>query len=113
MGFGGGDKAQHAQGRCRGVGRDMGQVGFKFGARRQLVTNTRRRKVMVAKREKGERLTRTKKTTKKKKDPLDKKKGKKNEFGRRENRSPGLPKRPWGLPFGPQVPPDSGFTYQL
>jgi len=67
MGFGGEDKAQHAQGRCRGVGRDMGQVGFKFGARRQPVTKTRRRKVMVAKREKGERLTRTKKTTKKKK----------------------------------------------
>jgi hypothetical protein len=67
MGFGGEDKAQHAQGTCRGVGRDMGQVGFKFGARRQPVTKTRRRKVMVAKREKGERLTRTKKTTKKKK----------------------------------------------
>ena len=54
-----------------------------------------------------------KKRPKKKKDPPDKKKGKKNEFGRRETQSPGLPERPWGLPFGPQVRPDSGFTYQL
>jgi hypothetical protein len=77
MGYGGEDKAQHAQERCRGVGRDMGQVGFKFGARWQPVTKTRKRKVMVAKREKGERLTRTKKTTKNKKDPPDKKKANK------------------------------------
>ncbi len=38
------------------MGRDMAQVGFKFGARQQPVTKTRRNKVMVAKREKGERL---------------------------------------------------------
>jgi hypothetical protein len=52
IGFGGEDKAQHAHGRCWGVGRDMGQVDFKFGARRQPVSQTGRRKVVVAKREK-------------------------------------------------------------
>ncbi len=67
MRFRGKDKAQHAHGRCRGVGRDMGQVGFKFGARWQPVTKRRRRKVVVANREKRARLTRTKKTAKKKK----------------------------------------------
>jgi hypothetical protein len=52
MCFGGEDKAQHAQGRCRGVDRDMGQVDFKFGARRQPVGQAGRRKVVVNKREK-------------------------------------------------------------
>ena len=112
MGFGGEDKAQHAQGRCRGVGRDMGQVGFKFGARRQLVTNTRRRKVMVAKREKGERLTRTKKRPKKKKIHLTEKKAKKMNLVVARIDLPAFLKGPEGCP-GPQVHPDSGFTYQL
>jgi hypothetical protein len=38
MGFGEENNAQHAQSRCRGVGRDMVQVGSKFGATRQPVS---------------------------------------------------------------------------
>ena len=34
-GFRGEDKAQHAQGRCRGVGGDMAKVDTKVGARVQ------------------------------------------------------------------------------
>jgi hypothetical protein len=76
MGFGEGDKAQHAQANCRWVGRDMGLVGSKFGARRQPVSQTGRRKVMVAKRKKerdGQYGQEQKKRPKK--DPPDQKKG--------------------------------------
>ncbi len=52
MGFGGEDKTQHAHGRCKGVGRDVGQMGSKFGARWQPVSQAGGRKVMIAKREK-------------------------------------------------------------
>ena len=52
MGFGWEDKTQHAQGRCRPVARDMGQVDSKFGSRRQPMSQAGRRKVVVAKREK-------------------------------------------------------------
>jgi hypothetical protein len=77
LGFGGEVKAQNAQGRCRGMGRDMVQVGSKFGARRNpVVSQVGSRKVMVTKREKWERLTRAKKTTKTKKTRWQKK----NEF---------------------------------
>ncbi len=41
------DKAQHAQGRCRGVGWDMPQVDAKVGARVQPVSEARTKKVMV------------------------------------------------------------------
>ncbi len=50
--FRGEDKAQHAQGRCRGVGWDTPQVDAKFGARVQPVSEERTMKVMVTKREK-------------------------------------------------------------
>ncbi len=53
--FSGEDKAQHAQGRCRGMGWDMPQVDAKVGARVQPVGEERTMKVMVTKREKGER----------------------------------------------------------
>jgi hypothetical protein len=45
--FRGGDKTQHAQGRCRGVGWDMSQVDAKVGARVQLVSEARTKKVVV------------------------------------------------------------------
>jgi hypothetical protein len=76
MGCGGEVKAQNSQGWCRGVGRDMVQVGSKFGARPQSVSQARRRKVVVTVREKHsgqkENDKKQKKTTEKKK--------KKNEF---------------------------------
>jgi hypothetical protein len=50
--FRGEDKAQHAQGRCRGVARDMPQVDAKVGLRVQPVSEARTKKVMVAKRAK-------------------------------------------------------------
>ena len=46
------DKAQHALGRCRGVGENMGQARSKVGARPQPVSKPGRWQVRVAKREK-------------------------------------------------------------
>jgi hypothetical protein len=45
--FRGEDKAQHAQGRCRGVDWDMPQVDAKVGARVQPVSEARTKKVVV------------------------------------------------------------------
>ena len=45
--FSGEDKAQHAQGRCRGVSWDMPQVDAKVGARVQPVSEARTKKVVV------------------------------------------------------------------
>ena len=57
---------------------------------------------------------RKKQTLTKKKNRSDtEKKEKKNHFGRRGPRPHSLPKRPSGLPFGPLVRPESGFSYQL
>ena len=88
----------------------MVQMGSKFGARRQPVSQAGRRKVVVTKREKRKRVTRTKKNE-------QKPKTKKNVFfffgGQNWLRPPGLPIRHRGLPFGPQVRPDSGFPYHL
>jgi hypothetical protein len=69
MGFGGKDKAQHAQARCRGVGRDMGQVGSKFGARCKAAACEPNRKNECGGRQtrEGERLTRRRKNDQKKK----------------------------------------------
>ncbi len=64
---------QHAQARCREVQGDMGQVRAKSGGSWCTMRQTRRKKVMVRKRENGESVTRKKKTTKKQKDPLRKK----------------------------------------
>ena len=50
--FRGEDKAEHAQGRCRGVGGNMTKVDTKGGARVQAVSFTGRKKVVVTKREK-------------------------------------------------------------
>jgi hypothetical protein len=50
--FRGEDKAEHAQGGCRGVGGDMAKVDTKVGARVQPVSFTRRKKAAVAEREK-------------------------------------------------------------
>jgi hypothetical protein len=75
LGLGGEVKAENAQGRCRGVGRDMVEVGSKFGARRQPVSEAGNKKVVVTKRAKRERVTRTKKNDKNQKNPLTKKNG--------------------------------------
>jgi hypothetical protein len=90
-------RKMHKRG-CRGVGRDMVQVGSKFGARRQPVSQARRRKVVVTKREKRKRETRTKNNDKNQKDPLTK-----NIYFLAQNwrRPPGLPIKPRALPFGP------------
>ena len=85
----------------------MGQVGLKFGGRAWPMRQARTRKVVATQRRETQTLTKKKKKT----DP--EKKGKKNQFGHRGARPHGLPKRPWGLPFGPQMRPDSGFSYQL
>jgi len=53
----------------------MVQVGSKFGATRQPVSQAGRRKVVVTKREKRKRVTRTKKNEQKPKRSADKKKG--------------------------------------
>ena len=68
---------------------------------------------MVAKREKERDDKNKKKRTKNPKRSEKKKKVKKTLFGRRAPRPLGLPERASGLPFGPQVAPDSGFTSQL
>ena len=74
LGLGGEVKAENAQGRCRGVGRDMVQVGSEFGARRQTVSQAGNKKMVLTKRAKRERVTRTKKNDKKPKRSADKKK---------------------------------------
>ena len=63
-GFGGEDNAQQAQQRCRGVGRDMGQVGLNFGGRAWPVRQAGTRKV---ERRKKKTLTKKKKNDFKKK----------------------------------------------
>ncbi len=113
MRFGEEDKAQHAQGRCRGVGRDMGQVGFKFGARWQPVTKRRRRKVVVVKREKSKTDKNKKNGQKKQKIRRTKKRAKKINLVVAGLDLTAFLQDPEGCPFGPQVRPDSGFTYQL
>ena len=66
-GFGEEDNTQHAQARCREVQGDMGQVRAKSCGSWCTLRQPRRKKVMVAKRLNGQRVTRTKKTTKTKK----------------------------------------------
>jgi hypothetical protein len=51
------------------------EVGSKFGARRQPVSEAGNKKVVVTKRAKRERVTRTKKNDKNQKNPLTKKNG--------------------------------------
>jgi hypothetical protein len=53
----------------------MVEVGSKFGARRQPVSEAENKKVVVTKRAKRERVTRTKKNDKNQKNPLTKKMG--------------------------------------
>ena len=53
--FRGEDKAEHAQGRCRGVDGNMAKVETKGGARIQAVSFTGRKKVVVHKTREGER----------------------------------------------------------
>ncbi len=112
LGSGGEVKAENAQGRCREVGRDLVQVGSEFGARRQPVSQAGNKKVVVTKRAKQERVTRTKKNDKNQKNTLTKKK-----FfflgGQNWLRPLGLPIRHQALPFGPHVRLDSGFPYHL
>ncbi len=79
-GFGDEDKTQYAQARCREVKGDMGQVRAKSGEIWCTMRQPRRKKVMVRKRENGERVTKNKKTTKKQKRSAAKKKEKKNAF---------------------------------
>ncbi len=74
LGLGGEVKAEQTQGRCRGVGRDMVEVGSEFGARRQPVSEAGNEKVVVTKRAKRERVTRTKNNDKNQKNTLTKKK---------------------------------------
>ncbi len=52
---------------------DMVEVGSKFGARRQPVSEAGNKKVVVTKRAKRERVTRTQKNDKNRKNPLTKK----------------------------------------
>jgi hypothetical protein len=58
-------------------------------------------------------LTKKKKRPKKDKRSDTEKKKKKSVIGRHRAQPQSLPKRPSGLPFGPQVRPESGFSYQL
>jgi hypothetical protein len=58
-------------------------------------------------------LTKKKKRTKKDKRCDTEKKKKESQFGPHGAPPHSLPKRPSGLPFGPQVRPESGFSYQL
>ena len=51
----------------------MVEVGSKFGARRQPVSEAGNKKVVVTKRAKRERVTRTQKNDKNRKNPLTKK----------------------------------------
>jgi hypothetical protein len=111
--FSGEDKAQHAQGRCRGVGWDMPRVDARVGARVQPVGEERTMKLMVTKREKKRDDKKKKKLSKTTSRSDKEKKSKKKHFGLRETRPHGLPKRVLRLSFGPQVPPDSGFTSKL
>ena len=83
----------------------------KVGARVVPVSFTGRKKVMVTQREEEREMTRNKKNDQKSPvDPMSKKNRKKSRCGRPAPRPHGLPKRASGLSFGPQVPPDSGFT---
>ena len=70
-GFGGEDNAQQAQQRCRGVGRDMGQVGLNFGGRAWPVRQAGTRKV---ERRKKKNPDKKEKKRFKKKNPILKKK---------------------------------------
>jgi hypothetical protein len=85
-------------------------VETKVGARILPVSFTGRKKVMVTKQEKERDDNNNKKDQKPPVDPMSKKNRKKSRWGRRAPRPHGLPKRALGLSFGPQVPPDSGFT---
>ena len=64
-------------------------------------------------RRKKQTLTKKKKNDKKEKKSDTEKKMKKNRFGRRGPRPHSLPKSPCGLPFGPQVRPESGYSYHF
>jgi hypothetical protein len=86
----------------------MAKMETKGGARIQAVIFTGRKKVVVTKREK-EKDDKKKNDPKPPVDPISKK-NRKKQFGRSAPRPHGLPKRALRLPFGPQVPPDSGFT---
>ncbi len=82
----------------------------KVGAGVQPVSFTGRKKVMVTKREKERDDKKKKNDQKPPVDPMSKKTWNKSRCGRREPRPHGLPKMALGLSFGPQVPPDLGFT---
>ena len=87
----------------------MRKVGLKFGGRAWAVSQARTTKVVVTQR----RETQKRKKTTKKEKRSDTEKEKKSHFGHRGARPHGLPKRARRLLFGPQMRPDSGFSYQL